>query len=66
MSCRFYLGVDVAKAKLDCLLLDSGDGKRKSKSISNSGEGMATLLAWLGKQGVALTEVRVIMEPTGV
>lgn len=66
MSCRFYLGVDVSKAKLDCLLLDSVDGKRKSRSIGNSSDGMATLLAWLGKQGVALTDVRVIMEPTGV
>lgn len=66
MNCRFYLGVDVSKAKLDCLLLDSSDGKRKSKSISNSSEGMVTLLEWLSKHDVALDAVRVIMEPTGV
>ena len=28
MPCRFYLGIDVAKAKLDCLLLDTANAKK--------------------------------------
>ncbi len=50
MSCRFYLGIDVAKAKLDCLLLDTVTAKRKAKSIANSADGVAALLDWLSKQ----------------
>ena len=65
-SCRFYLGIDVAKAKLDCLLLDMSNAKRKSKSIANSPDGVAALLSWLNKQEVAIQDVQVIMEPTGV
>jgi len=60
----FYLGFDVAKAKLDCLLLDTGTGKRKSKSLPNTPAGHAALLAWLAKQQA--DNVHVIMEPTGV
>ena len=66
MSCRFYLGIDVAKAKLDCLLLDTSNAKRKAKSIANSADGVAVLLSWLTKQDVAIQDVQVIMEPTGV
>ena len=60
----FYLGVDVAKKKLDCLLLDSSSGKVKSKAVDNTAAGFATLLEWLGKQKAA--ELHVVMEPTGM
>lgn len=60
----FYLGVDVAKAKLDCSLLDSSSGKSKSKSIPNTTAGFAQLLEWLTKQKAVSPHV--IMEPTGV
>lgn len=60
----FYLGIDVSKSKLDCLLLDTTSNKRKSKSIPNTPAGYATLLAWLDKQQAE--QVHVIMEPTGV
>lgn len=60
----FYLGVDVAKKKLDCLLLDSSNGKVKSKVVDNTAAGFATLLEWLGKQKAA--ELHVVMEPTGM
>ena len=43
----FYLGVDVSKAKLDCLLLDSTTGKVKSKSIQNTNAGFKQLTDWL-------------------
>ena len=47
----FYLGMDVAKAKLDCcLLLDEASGKRKTKVVCNSKSGIADLLVWVAKQ----------------
>lgn len=60
----FYLGVDVAKKKLDCMLLDSSSGKMKSKSVDNTPAGFTKLLEWLGKQNA--TKPQVVMEPTGM
>ncbi len=63
----FYLGIDVAKAKLDCsLLLDETGLKRKSKKVANSQTGFAELLTWLTKQGIKLADLHVTMEATGV
>ena len=61
-----YLGIDVAKAKLDCTLLDPVTGKRKSKAVSNDKTGFEALSAWLARQGVAVGEVHGVMEATGV
>ncbi|MCX8566971.1 MAG: Transposase [Glomeribacter sp. 1016415] len=62
----YYLGIDVAKAKLDCsLLLDETGLKRKSKKVTNSQAGFSELLTWLAKQGIELTELHVTMEATG-
>jgi transposase len=60
----FYLGVDVAKAKLDCMLLDSANGKLKSKSIHNTPAGFVQLLEWLVKNKAP--KPHVVMEPTGM
>ena len=60
----YYLGVDVAKAKLDCMLLDSSTGKVKSKSIANTSVGFVQLLEWLDKQKAG--KPHVVMEPTGM
>lgn len=60
----FYLGVDVSKKTLDCMLLNSATGKMKSKSIANTNNGFGQLLEWLTKQKAA--DVHVVMEPTGV
>jgi transposase len=61
----FYLGVDVAKAKLDCMLLDTSTGKLKSKAnIPNTPAGFDQLLEWLVKQKAA--KPHVVMEPTGM
>jgi transposase len=60
----FYLGIDVSKAKLDCMLLESSSQKKKSKVVPNSAAGFKQLLDWLAKQGAA--DVHVVMEPTGV
>jgi transposase len=66
MSMDFYLGIDVSKAKLDCLLLHAHSGKLKSKSLPNTAPGAKELQAWLSKQGVHRDHVHVVMEPTGV
>lgn len=63
----FYLGMDVAKAKLDCcLLLDEAGNKRKTKAVANSRAGIFGLLEWAAKQGVAVEELHVVMEATGI
>jgi transposase len=59
----FHLGIDVAKAKLDCALRHP-DGKCKSKVVANTPEGFKALTHWLSKQGA--TTVHVCMEATGV
>jgi len=60
----FYLGVDVAKKKLDCMLLDTSSGKLKSKSVPNTPDGFGALLEWLEKNNVV--NPHVVMEPTGM
>lgn len=63
----FYLGMDVAKAKLDCcLLLDEASAKRKTKVVNNTRSGIADLLAWVAKQQVSSQQLHVVMEATGV
>jgi transposase len=61
----FYLGVDIAKAKLDCLLLDAATQKRKSKTVANSIEGIVALLKSLQTWGIDPLQLSVMMEPTG-
>jgi transposase len=59
------LGIDVAKDKLDlCLLL--ADKRRKSKTVKNSDEGFAKVLAWCQAEGVLPGEVHAVLEGTGV
>ncbi len=63
----FYLGVDVAKAKLDCcLLLDEAAGRRKTKVVSNTKPGIDDLLAWVAKQNVSPEALHIVMEATGI
>ena len=63
----FYLGMDVAKAKLDCcLLLDEASGKRKTKVVSNTKTGIVDLLTWVAKQNISPEAWHVVMEGTGV
>jgi len=63
----FYLGMDVAKAKLDCtLLLNDASGKGKTKVVNNTKAGAADLLAWAAKHNVSREELHVVMDATGV
>lgn len=57
-----FLGIDVAKAKLDCALL-LPDGKLRHKVVLNSPAGFSDLQSWLHKQGAV--NVHACMEATG-
>ena len=59
----FYLGIDVAKAKLDCALR-FGNGKVHSKVIVNTPDGFLQLQTWLTQQQAS--DVHICMEATGI
>jgi transposase len=59
----FQLGIDVAKAKLDCALRLTS-GKFRHKVVDNTPAGFKTLDDWLAKEGVA--PLQVCMEATGI
>lgn len=58
-----HLGIDVAKAKLDCALRRP-DGKFRSKGVANTPAGFEQLLHWLAAQQAG--EAHVCMEATGI
>jgi transposase len=58
----FNLGIDVAKAKLDCALR-LPNGKHRNKVVDNNDKGYAELHAWLLKHEAG--SPRVCMEATG-
>lgn len=57
-----HLGIDVAKAKLDCALR-LADGRLKNKVVDNNPSGFKALSMWLEKQGAR--PVHACMEATG-
>lgn len=59
----FHLGIDVAKAKLDCALR-MPNGKIRHKVVDNTLTGFDALNTWLIKQGA--TGFHVCMEATGI
>jgi len=62
-----FLGIDVAKAKLDCsLLLDVASAKRRAKTVANSQAGVSELLMWCTKHHAFPHEFHAILEGTGV
>jgi transposase len=60
---QFHLGIDVAKAKLDCALR-LPNGKFRAKVIANSPEGFALLVKWLVTHNAH--QPHVCMEATGI
>lgn len=58
-----HLGIDVAKAKLDCALR-MNDGRIRHKVVANSAAGFDELQKWLDKHGVST--LHVCMEATGI
>jgi len=61
---RFWVGIDVAKRKLDVALLDDA-GKVKSKVLANDPAGFAALMTWLKERGADAASAHVCMESTG-
>jgi transposase len=59
----FHLGIDVAKAKLDCALR-LPTGKYRTRVVENNPKGFGVLIEWLSKQGA--TTAHVCLEATGV
>lgn len=59
-----WVGIDVAKSKLDVALLD-GRGKFKNHVFANVAKGHACLIAWLLDRAGPATQVHVCMEATG-
>ncbi len=59
----YFLGIDVAKAKLDCTLR-LPNGKSRAKVVPNFPEGFSQLTAWLDSKDARDTHV--CMEATGV
>lgn len=64
MNAAPVVGIDVSKSKLDIALLVAG--KVRSKVLDNSSAGHKQLMDWLAKSKVALDEIHVCMEATGV
>lgn len=62
---RFWVGIDVAKRKLDVALLDEA-GKVKSKVLANDPTGFAALMIWLKERGADATSTHLCLESTGV
>jgi transposase len=60
---KFHLGIDVAKAKLDCTLR-LPNGKYRNKVIENNQSGFKILIEWLAKHEA--TVVHACMEATGI
>ena len=65
---KYYVGIDVAKDKLDCLWLrDIESLKVKTKVLPNTSAGFSTLCSWFEKQiTVELGNIHVTLEATGV
>lgn len=62
---RFWVGIDVAKRKLDVALLDEA-GKVKSKVLANDPAGFAALMTWLKERGAGAASSHLCLESTGV
>lgn len=65
---RYFLGIDVAKDKLDCLWLrDTESFKVKTKVFPNQPKGFKDLKSWLEKNITnELSYIHITLEPTGV
>lgn len=60
----WWVGIDVAKSKLDVACLDDRS-KFKSHVFSNNAKGFVALLAWLKQRGCDRSMTRMCMEATG-
>ena len=61
-----FLGLDVAKLKVDCCLLTENDKRPKRHVIQQSSAGFEDLQKWVKEQGFSLNGLTTVLEPTGV
>ena len=61
-----FLGLDVAKQKVDCCLLSDERKKPKRHVIEQKASGFESLKSWVESLGVSLEGLPCILEPTGV
>lgn len=60
------LGIDVGKSKIDlCLKSEGPDGRKKTKVLNNGPDAAVEVLEWLMQKKVPISDVQVVMEPTG-
>ncbi|PWW06803.1 transposase [Mangrovibacter plantisponsor] len=60
------LGIDVGKSKIDlCLKSEGPDGRKKTKVLNNGPDVAVEVLEWLMQKKVPISDVQVVMEPTG-
>lgn len=64
---KFFIGADVSKKTLDCVLYDASMEKMRSThiKISNDSEGCKELVKWMKEHKIAKNEAIVCMEFTG-
>ena len=65
---EFFIGIDVSKRTLDCVLYDSDNrkmGAQNHKKITNNQDGCDMLMAWIKEQGINKRKLLVCMEHTG-
>lgn len=63
----FYLGIDVAKAKIDCcLVLENSTNKKKTKTFSNTQNGFEQLQTWLNHHAAISMQTIILMEATSI
>lgn len=63
-STDLWVGIDVAKSKLDVAMLDER-GKLRSHVFANDAKGHVALMAWLNQRCGSPQHIRVCMEATG-
>lgn len=63
-STRRWVGIDVAKLKLDVAALDER-GKVKNRVFANDRKGFEALIAWLADRGASTHDTRLCLEATG-
>ena len=61
-----FLGLDIAKSKVDCCLLIETSSKPKRHVIPQTQEGFNDLKSWIEKHGLTLEDLISVLEPTGV
>ena len=61
-----YLGIDVAKAKIDCCLILENSASKKTKNFSNTPKGFEQLHTWLKQHAATSTQTIILMEATSI